>query len=244
MARHGPQGWWPLFDRAKEFPSPTDVADCADRKPNYRPGTTLLSLSPEEQFEVAVGSILTQNTSWLQVERALAALDRAGWLTPESLLRADGAALRQAIRPAGYFNQKSERLRTLSHFFLERKNSSGLFEVPLRGDLLALQGVGPETADSILLYAFAQPEFVVDAYSRRIWGSLGLLSGKESYDEVKALFVADLPGEALIYQEFHALLVAHAKVCKVHPSPAKLLRGVDPSLWNECCLAPLRRSER
>ncbi|WP_269852106.1 endonuclease III domain-containing protein [Methanosarcina horonobensis] len=110
------------------------------------------------------------------------------------------------MRPAGYYNQKAVRLKTLAEWFLELKSRT-----PEREELLSLKGVGPETADSILLYAFKQPSFVVDAYTRRIISNLGLADEKTKYSEIKALFEENLPEDMIVYQEYHALLVEHAK---------------------------------
>ncbi len=235
MGEYGPQGWWPLFDLRQ-----TDASE-PDLQKGYHPGNYDYPQSEKQRFEIAIGSILTQNTSWVQVEKALGNLYEKGWLTPEGMLNADENSLKQAVRPAGYYNQKAERLKIIARFFLERKERRLSSSSPERGELLALKGVGPETADSILLYAFHEPEFVVDAYTRRLAVSLGWLQGCESYQEVKELFVATLPRDVQLFQEYHALIVTHLKKCpahpkvQTHPSSYKLLKEKG------CLLASLYR---
>jgi len=211
MGEYGPQGWWPLFDLRQPDSQELDL------QRGYHPGNYHYPQSEKQCFEIAIGSILTQNTSWVQVERALENLHQKGWLTPEKIVKADESSLKQAVRPAGYYNQKAERLQIIARFFLERKERRLSSSPPERSELLALKGVGPETADSILLYAFHEPEFVVDAYTRRLAVSLGWLQGCESYQEVKELFVAALPRDVHLFQEYHALIVTHLKKCPAHP---------------------------
>ncbi|MGB4663250.1 MAG: endonuclease III domain-containing protein, partial [Methanosarcina flavescens] len=127
-------------------------------------------------------------------------------LCPEAILSLDPEALKEAIRPAGYYNQKAMRLKTLAGWFSELGD-----RIPAREELLSLKGVGPETADSILLYAFRQLSFVVDAYTKRIVTNLGFVDEKAGYYEIKALFEENLPQDLAVYQEYHALLVEHAK---------------------------------
>lgn len=191
------QGWWPLIEK--------------DAKTNryisrYHPKNYDLPRTPEQQFEIIVGAILTQNTSWLQVEKALINLKEKNLLSPKSILNANEDSLKEAIRPAGYFNQKAERLKLISEWFINKKG------LPSREELLSIKGIGKETADSILLYAYKQPSFVVDAYTRRLLFNLGLIQNiKEKYDTIKELFENSLPKDFKIFQEYHALIVAHAK---------------------------------
>jgi len=147
----------------------------------------------ESAFEVVVGAYLTQNTSWTNVERALDGLRRARMLSVAGIRRAPSAKLEQAIRSSGYFRQKAFRLKTFVRFLDRRYGGSlaSMFTRPtaeLREELLALDGVGPETADSILLYAGNHPVFVVDAYTRRIVERHGLASAKMTYDEIREMF--------------------------------------------------------
>lgn len=175
-----------------------------------------------------VGAILTQNTAWLNVERAIAALRQRDALSVHALLTLPETELAALIRPAGYFNQKARRLKTLAAFLA----AQGVADAParlreqgspmaLRQRLLALNGVGPETADSILLYALDLPIFVVDAYTRRIFSRLGMIDSHAGYDAIRQQFEAALPPDAALFNEYHALIVAHAKRhCKARPDCA------------------------
>ncbi|HEY5975702.1 MAG TPA: endonuclease III domain-containing protein [Geobacteraceae bacterium] len=170
----------------------------------------------ETPFEVCVGAILTQNTNWGNVEKAIANLKEAGLLDPAQLRTVPRERLIAAIRPAGFFNQKSERLVMFVHWLYERAGGdlARLFANDwrlLRDELLALKGIGPETADSILLYAGQQPTFVVDAYTRRLFSRLGLIDERAGYEEVRALFMANLPADVQLFNEYHALIVEHCK---------------------------------
>ncbi len=170
----------------------------------------------ETPFEVVVGAVLTQNTAWRNVERAIVNLRGAGALDPLSLNDLSRSRLEELIRPAGFFRQKAERLQLFTTRLLGRHGGdlARMLAGPLeevRSELLALKGVGPETADSILLYAADRPSFVVDAYTRRLFGRLGLLEGSESYGAVRDLFMEHLPSDADLYNEYHALIVEECK---------------------------------
>jgi endonuclease-3 related protein len=178
----GPQGWWP--------------------------GRT--------RFEVIVGAILTQNTSWGNVEKAIKALKRARLLNPARMHSLGVKDLAALIRPAGYFNVKAARLKNfLNHLHLNHGGSIagflGLDAGALRRELLGINGIGPETADSIILYAAGEPEFVVDAYTRRIFSRHGLVGEDAGYEELKSLFMENLPREAGLFNEYHALIVKAGK---------------------------------
>jgi endonuclease-3 related protein len=200
---YGPQGWWPLIELHDS--SGTNPAKTGSVR-GYHPGDYTYPHTDSQQFEIICGALLTQNTSWQQVERALINLRQINSLSPEAILSLDPETLKEAIKPAGYYNQKAARIKTLAEWFLELKS-----RIPQREELLSLKGVGPETADSVLLYAFKQPSFVVDAYTRRVVSNLGLADEKAKYSEIKALFEENLPKDLAIYQEYHALLVEHAK---------------------------------
>lgn len=175
----------------------------------------------DSPFEVAVGAILTQATNWRNAARAIANLKAAGVLTPEALGRLSVAEIARLIRPAGYFNQKAKRLRSFIDLATELGGLQELFSLPgqeLRERLLSVSGIGPETADSIVLYAAEKPTFVIDAYTRRILSRLGLIRGDENYDELKGLFEGNLPCDTELYKEYHALLVRHGKErCRPRP---------------------------
>ncbi len=170
-------------------------------------------------FEMMTGAILTQNTAWSNVEKAI--VNFGGRLSPEFILDAPSEKLVEIIRPSGFFNQKSVRLKTLSTWFsgygfdIERVR---ICEPELiRRELLSLSGVGRETADSIMLYALHHPYFVIDAYTRRIFSRLGF-SISEDYDEIREMFESSLPHDEKLYGEYHALIVRLAKLhCKKQP---------------------------
>ncbi|MFA6032824.1 MAG: endonuclease III domain-containing protein [Myxococcota bacterium] len=171
-------------------------------------------------FEVCIGAILTQNTAWTNVERAISGMKSAGLLDPEAILSADIGDLAESIRPAGYFNVKAARLRSFAGH-LQNAHGGDLLSIAGKGpagaraDLLSINGVGRETADSILLYALEQPVFVVDAYTRRIFGRLGLVREDAAYDEVQSFFMTVLPRDIALYNDYHAQIVELGKThCK------------------------------
>jgi endonuclease-3 related protein len=163
-------------------------------------------------FEVIVGAILTQNTVWTNVERAISNLRREKLLTPAALARVNARRLERLVRSSGYFRQKARKLKEFVSF-LQREFGGSLarmFRTPteqLRESLLAVHGIGPETADSILLYAGGHSTFVVDAYTKRILARHGLAKEKAGYEEVRALFESSLPRDTALYNEFHGLIV-------------------------------------
>ncbi len=167
-------------------------------------------------FEVCAGAILTQNTAWTNVEKALGALHAAGLMSPAAAAACPLPRLERAIRSSGYFRQKARRLREFCRRAL-REHPEGLRAwfaaagaAELRAELLSYKGVGPETADSMVLYAAGKPSFVIDAYTRRIGERFRLARGL-SYDGWKALFESALPPDVKVYNEYHALLVKLGK---------------------------------
>jgi endonuclease-3 related protein len=186
LAAFGPQHWWP----------------------------------GESPFEVMVGAVLVQNTAWRNVERAIANLRQANLLDPHVLYALRVEELAELIRPAGYYQVKARRLRNLLQLVVEAFDGSlnQMFAADLatlRSQLLRVHGIGPETADAILLYAGGVPTFVVDTYAHRILARHGWIGYDASYDEVKELFEASLPADAALYNEYHALLVRVGKdYCK------------------------------
>ena len=182
LAHLGPQHWWPA----------------------------------KTPFEVVVGAILTQHTAWTNVERAIGALRQRGLLTPQALARLPVGRLARLIRPAGYFNVKAKRLKAFLSFLFRDYGGrlTALWNeeaATLRRALLTVPGIGPETADSILLYAGGIPVFVVDAYTKRILARHGLVAPTAGYDEIQRLFMDRLPRHAGLYNEFHALFVRVGK---------------------------------
>lgn len=186
FSRFGPQRWWP----------------------------------GETPFEVAAGAILTQNTAWANAHRAVLELKRNGLLEPSHLARVPQRMLAKLIRSSGYFNQKAKRLRAFAEFVNRRYGGSmaRMRRAPtekLREELLAISGIGPETADSILLYALAKPVFVVDAYTRRILARHSLAGWDTPYEHLQELFEKALPRDHRLFNEYHALVVATGKgFCK------------------------------
>ncbi|MFH1631543.1 MAG: hypothetical protein ABIA47_00770, partial [bacterium] len=162
-------------------------------------------------FEVMVGAILTQNTAWSNVEKAVDALHREGLLDPASIKAVHCAKLKSLIRPAGYFNQKAKGLKVLAEFVdaQYRGHADLAAKQASRDDLLDLWGVGPETADSILLYAGNRPEFVIDTYTKRLCASHGV--ELSSYDDYKMYFHDRLEPDTKLFNEFHALIVKWGK---------------------------------
>lgn len=173
----------------------------------------------ETPFEVMVGAVLTQNTAWSNVEKAIANLKAMdGGLGLESLLAVPEERLAAAIRPAGYFNIKAQRLLSLCRFLRRHQGLERLETERLRAALLSVHGVGPETADDILLYAFDRPVFVIDAYTRRLFSRLGLVDGKRGYESFRGGFEAALESDSALFNEYHALIVVHAKAhCRTRP---------------------------
>ncbi|MBI1883383.1 MAG: endonuclease III domain-containing protein [Chlamydiae bacterium] len=177
----------------------------------------------ETPLEVMVGAVLTQNTAWSNVEKAIQNLKKSGVLSLKKLRALSLKKLSQWIRPSGYFNLKAKRLKVLIDWFWTRAQGKAarlkkINLASLRKDLLGVYGVGPETADSILLYALDKKTFVVDAYTKRIFSRHGFIREDESYENVKNIFEKALPKSLKIYNEFHALIVKVGKdFCRKKP---------------------------
>ncbi|OGV95722.1 endonuclease [Microgenomates group bacterium RBG_16_45_19] len=189
LSSFGPQGWWPA----------------------------------ETPFEVIVGAVLTQNTAWRNVERAIDNLKKAGVLSPSRLSKLTEKKLAKLIRSAGYYNVKAKRLKNVMNF-LNREYGGALSPMikdslpALREKILAVKGIGPETADSILLYATGKPIFVIDAYTRRVLSRHGIITDGVTYENIQTLFMQNLPHQVSLFKEFHALFVRLAKTyCKTTP---------------------------
>jgi endonuclease III related protein len=172
----------------------------------------------ETPFEVMVGAVLTQNTAWSNVEKAIDNLKALDRLSLEGLLAMPRDSLATQIRPAGYFNLKTQRLLSLCHFLQQNPALDGLETDTLRHRLLSVHGIGPETADDILLYAFNRAVFVIDAYTRRLFSCLGLIELDYGYEALRDRFEAALQSDAALFNEYHALIVVHAKAhCRKKP---------------------------
>jgi len=160
------------------------------------------------KYEVVVGAVLTQNTNWRNVEKALDNLRKEKALNAKKILGMDIRKLKKLVRPSGFYNQKAKRLKDVTKKYLELKNGMSVGE--LRKELLSVKGIGKETADSIILYAFEKPIFVIDAYTRRFCKKHGLFEGKE-YDDYRKFFESNLSEDVELFKEYHALIVEWAK---------------------------------
>ena len=190
LKQHGPQHWWPA----------------------------------DSSFEVMVGAVLVQSTAWTNAVRAIDNLKSAHALSPAAVRSLAIAELEELVRPSGFFRGKTRRLKALCEYLDERHTDDIAAMAaqptgPLRKDLLGIYGIGPETADDILLYALGHPVFVVDAYTRRLFHRLGLADSRSSYGAWQAMFQEYLtPPDVKVYNEYHALIVRHANlICRPRP---------------------------
>ncbi|ACL68977.1 endonuclease III domain-containing protein [Halothermothrix orenii] len=174
----------------------------------------------DSRFEVIIGAILTQAVSWQNVEKAIENLKKHKVLYPEELLHLEEEILAKMIKPAGYYNMKARKIKAFINFLFEDYGGSldEMFQEPLskiRDKLLEVYGIGPETADSILLYAGEFPVFVIDAYTKRIFSRIGYIEENIGYHTLQKMIMDNLPARTGIYNEYHALLVALGKeICK------------------------------
>jgi endonuclease-3 related protein len=176
-AHFGPRGWWPA----------------------------------ETPFEVCVGAILTQNVAWKNVLKAIASLKEEGLLSLEAIYRASPEKIAGLVRPTRYYNQKTKKLKNFCSLVVDRHGAdlNRLFALPvadLRRELLGVKGIGKETADSIILYAAHKPVFVVDAYTSRIFGRLGIIPAQWDYDRIQEFFTRNLPPDVGLFNQYHALI--------------------------------------
>jgi len=188
----------------------------------------------ETPFEIMIGAILTQNTAWANVEKAIANLRDADCLDADRISTLEADRLARLIRPSGYFNIKSRRLQNFCRWYLQQGGLDGLSrcgDQELRQGLLSVNGIGPETADDILLYAFERPVFVIDAYTRRLFSRLGLIEPDATYESLRAWFEGQLGDDVALYNDYHAQIVIHAKdICRKSPRcGACCLRDVCPT---------------
>ncbi|MGA1867453.1 MAG: endonuclease III domain-containing protein [bacterium] len=201
LAKYGRQGWWPLIHYQGCNPTKSGIVS------GYHPGKYTIPESEDEKYEICLGAILTQNTGWPQVEVALKNLVRICALNPASIKKMQMDELKEAIKPSGYYNQKAKKVKIFTDYFMTLKQGY----IPRRDELLTIWGIGRETADSMLLYAFKVPTFVVDAYTKRIMNNLKMIEPTYTYDQIKEIFEKNLPRDLVLYQEYHALIVEHAK---------------------------------
>lgn len=210
MDAYGPRGWWPLGESRRRDPD----------RGGYHPGEYHPPSSASRRFEIGVGAILTQNTTWRQVEGCLDSLEAAHLLDPAAVIRAAAGKIEEAVRPSGYFRQKTRKLKKFSRFFLRTDPRP-----PERNELLSVWGIGEETGDSILLYAYGRPIFVVDAYTRRLVARLtgGNVPGYSGLQGNLSAAFRDLEADdrTRVFNEFHALVVHLGKVrCRRRPDCA------------------------
>ena len=196
--QHGSQGWWPLTEKGSTTP--------------VHGGK--LPKTENQMFEIMVGAILTQNTSWKNVEKAISNLNKKNLISIDKIRKISQKTLAEIIRPSGYYNMKAEKLKILAEFLHKNKlnNLKKLKTAKLRKLLLSIKGIGPETADSILLYALERPIFVIDAYTKRLFSKKGICAPDISYHELQDIFHKNLPKNVKLFKEYHALIVAEGKL--------------------------------
>jgi endonuclease-3 related protein len=195
------QGWWPVR------------SECKGR--GYHPYKFGLPKTRKGKFEVCIGAILTQNTAWTQVEKALTNLFVAKINTPEKILKTNSETIATLINPAGYRNQKTTYLKNIALWFKKIYTPKPMsYTQEFRDELLKVKGVGRETADSILLYAFHLPTFVIDTYTKRTLVALKIFDEKIPYETLRKWFMDGLEPSVELFQEYHALFVEHGKRIK------------------------------
>lgn len=209
------QGWWPLVDLKPEI-NPTQRG----RYTGYHPGNYDYPKNDDQIFEIMIGTILAQNTSWVNAEKALWNLAQKNLISESKLNKINLDDLSQLIRSSGYYKQKAIKIQNVLNF-MQKNTISSLKKLEinvLRQNLITIKGVGPETADSIILYAFNKPIFVIDAYTKRLLSRIGLIPEKSSYGNIQDLFHAQISADFIVYNEYHALIVQHCvHVCTSKP---------------------------
>ncbi len=219
---YGRQGWWPIVNPA------TGISEYGTGAPK----------SEADIFEIAIGAILTQNVAWLNVEKAILSLKKKNLMDPQRLYKARHDTVANCITSSGYYNQKTIKIKNFLLWFREYNftfESFSSMRIPdLRNELLSVNGIGPETADSILLYGLNRKIFVVDAYTRRIYSRLRIIDINSGYDEIRIRFEKGTSGGVAKYSEYHALIVAHGKdICRNKPLCGTCcLRDICPSADN------------
>lgn len=206
----GAQGWWPV----------TPIGGCKGT-PAYAPVYGIGLKNEKQKLEIIFGAILTQNTSWKNVEKAIIELNKEDLIDVKKILKIDNNRLAELIKSSGYFNEKAKKLKNFCNF-LNKKYNNNLKKLlekntkELREELLSVKGIGPETADSIILYAAEMPVFVIDAYTKRIMQRIGFK--EQGYDGLQKLFMDNLNNNVKLFNEYHALLVKFGKnYCKKKP---------------------------
>ncbi|MBI5332314.1 MAG: endonuclease [Candidatus Aenigmarchaeota archaeon] len=209
LERYGKQGWWSARTKKDKMTFKESRLSCQGKK--------YYTFLNNKKWEMCTGAILTQNTAWSNVESALDNLIKADVLNIEKMASMPLSKLEKLIKPSGFYKQKAVRLRNFARFVLSHGSVDNFYRKIEREELLKQNGIGPETADSILLYACDKPYFVIDAYTQRIFSRIGIkpngLTGihKKDYELWRKLFEQNLPNNIKLYKEYHALIVKHAK---------------------------------
>lgn len=186
------------------------------------------TISTNRKFEIIIGAILTQNTSWNNVEKAIKNLDKFNFLRKDAIKQLNENELGELIRSSGYYKQKAKKLKKIIEFLDSKKEIN-------RENLLQVWGIGKETADSILLYAYEKPIFVIDAYTKRIFSRIGIVSNENiEYDELQKIFMNNLESNLGLFKEYHALIVKLGKEVCLKKKPK----------CEECCLKEICRFGR
>ncbi|MHA2298030.1 MAG: endonuclease III domain-containing protein [Candidatus Hodarchaeales archaeon] len=209
LLHYGKQGWWPLLDLKNANKNPTS----SGLLKNYHPGDYSLPTTNKQRLEIIIGAYLVQHTSWRNTEQALLSLERQNLLNVKRLDEIHVTKLAELIRPSRYYNQKAHYLKHLATFLSKHTMEELMnFETKLlRELLLKLKGIGEETADSILCYVFKRPVFVIDLYTRNFLSRMGIIKFKEKNKIIKDKVQSNIPSNHEILNEFHALIVEHAK---------------------------------
>ncbi len=205
LQKYGAQGWWPV----------TPIGSCSGDP--YTPVYGVMSKNDKQRLEVIFGAILTQSVAWTNVEKAIINLNKEELINIDEILNIDEKRLGEVIKPSGYYNQKAKKLKNICKF-LKENSIDKLRDMELgelRPLLLGINGIGPETADSILLYAFDKPIFVVDEYTKRFLIKLEIIDESATYDEIQKLFMDELEPDTALFNEFHALIVKDSKKSEV-----------------------------
>ncbi len=205
---YGYQGWWPITGKKNQT---------GFTKNGYHPEDYTIPNNSNEKYEIILGTVLTQNTTWKNAATAIEMMIESNICSPSAVLHKSAEDIALAIRSSGYHNQKAKKLKILTNYLVDGKYLNG-DKIPGREDLLSLWGIGPETADSILLYAYKTPEVVIDAYTHRIFTRIGVVEKQQNYEALKRFFTDNFYGTVKEINEYHALIVKHAKTyCRKKP---------------------------
>ena len=200
--RYGYAGWWPVFSKR---------GTAGFSAEGYRESPASFPLADDEVDQIIIGAVLTQNTSWSNVEKAFSILEENDCLSRKHIISTEEKTLREWIRSSGCYNQKAKKLKNIFEYI-------GSVNEPTRSGLLSVWGIGPETADSILLYGYAQPLFIADAYAKRVFSRIGLINADAAYESLSLHLNENIPKDAALYRNYHALIIAFGKeFCRKKP---------------------------